>query len=378
MGLDAVDDVDDAVEATKAFLLPFDWGVWLRLGVISFFLGGIGGNVPRGDFGGGDLPVGGPPGGGPGTGGGLPSMPEVSGVLIAAIVAVVLVLVTIGIVFGVIGAVMEFALIESLRTEEVHVRRYFRQQFGRGLRLFGFRIGLGILALVVLVALLGALFVGMGGPEAFSDIGTILIFVLATLPILFVVGVLFVLINGFTTTFVVPVMMQTDRSVLGGWRRFWRTLRAEWVEYLVYAGLVFVLHLLTGIAIAIVMGIVALVLVIPLAIVGVFGLFAAGGVSPVALLVLGILAILFFLLFLGLGALVRVPVITFFRYYALLLLGDTDDDLDLIPDRRAEIRSDSSGDAVGKGPGKEAGKGPGEGPETEAASEAEGAAGTSE
>lgn len=351
MGLDAVDAVDDAIEATKAFLLPFDWGVWLRLGVISFFLGGVGGNVPGGNFGGGDFPTGGPPGGGPGTGGGFPSMPEISGALIAAIVFVVLVLVAIGIVFGVIGAVMEFSLIESLRSEEVHVRRYFRQHLGRGLRLFGFRIGLGIVFLVVSVALLGALFVAMGGPEAFGDPGTIVIFVLAALPILFVVGVLFVLINGFTTTFVVPVMMVTDRSVLGGWRRFWRTLRAEWLEYLVYVGLVFVLHLLTGVAVAIVMGVVALVLIIPLAIVGVFGLFAAG-VSPVALLVLGVLGILFFLLFLGLGALVRVPVITFFRYYALLLLGDTDDDLDLIPDRRAEIRGGSAGEATEKGPGR--------------------------
>lgn len=350
MAFHAVDDIDAAFEATKAFLLPVDAGRWLRLAFVVFFLGGAGVNFPSGDVGGG---FGGPGGEFPGPedgfpgpgggisdpGGGIPSFSGVGGELLALVLVAVALVVLVGLLFGLVGAVMEFVLVESLRTEEVHVRRYARGHLGNGLRLFGFRLGLTLLALLVLAVALGALFVGLGGMAALERIGSILLLVLLGIPLVLVVGAVYALVNGFTTTFVVPVMIRTDRPVLGAWRRFWRVLREEWTEYLVYAVFVFVLHLVVGTALALVMGIVAAILFVPLAIVGVVGLLVSGGVSPVAILPVVAVGGILGLAFLALSAVVRVPVVAFFRYYALLVLGDTDGDLDLIPKRREDIRA---------------------------------------
>jgi hypothetical protein len=39
---------------------------------------------------------------------------------------------------------------------------------------------------------------------------------------------------------------------------------------------------------------------------------------------------------------VQVPVHTYLRYYALLVLGDVEPDLDLVPDQRAAIRASAT------------------------------------
>lgn len=162
MALHAADNVNDALEATKAFLLPFDAGRWLRLAAVVFFLGGIGGNFPSGDVGGGggDVPQEPPT-----------SLPELDGTLVAALLAVVLVVVLLVVLFALVGAIMEFAFVESLRNEEVHVRRYARRHLGKGIRLFGFRLALSVAALVVVAALLGATVLALGGPAALETPG---------------------------------------------------------------------------------------------------------------------------------------------------------------------------------------------------------------
>lgn len=347
MSLHALDDIEDAIEATKTFLLPFDWGRWLRLAVVVVFMGGLGGNVPSntgsvGDFGG---------SGGTGGASGVPfgpsGMPDLPGgfagmellVLVGVVIAVLLLL---GLVFGIVGAVMEFVFVESLRSDEVHVRQYFRRHFGRGIRLFGFRLVLGLLALLVLAAVGAAIGFGViGGSLSTWGPGQFLGAFLLLLPFLLVVFLFYALVNGFTTTMVVPTMLHTDRAVLDGWRRFWPTLRGNLKEYAMYSLMVIVLHIAAGIITGIGILVVLFVLAIPFGIVG-FGTFLAGGGSfslPV-LAVFGVLGALFFVVFLLLSALVRVPIKAFFRFYALLVLGDTDRDLDLIPTLRAEVRRD--------------------------------------
>jgi len=340
MALHSLDDIEDGIEATKEFLLPFSWGHWLRLAVVVFFMGGVGGNVPSnagqvGNFGGG-------PGGGsagPGTGPSLPS--SVGGmdplVLIGAIATVVVLLV---LVFGILGAVMEFVFVEALRTDEIHVRRYFRRHLGRGLRLFGFRLVVGLVFLLLLAGIGAGIFFGLfGGSFANVTSGQVLSSLLVILPLFLIVFVFFALVNGFTTTMVVPTMLHTDRTILSAWSRFWSTLRGDLKEYTVYALMVFVLHIAAGFITGIGLLLALIVLAIPFGILG-FAIFTAAGGSfslPV-IAILGLLAAVFLVLLLLLGALVRVPIKAFFRYYALLVLGDTDPDLDLIPERRAEIR----------------------------------------
>lgn len=348
MALHALDDIEDAIEATKTFLLPFSWGRWLRLAVVVFFMGGVSGNVPNnagsasdfsgsagvGDSGGSSFG----PSGLSDLPGGLVGMDLLA--IVALVVGIVALLV---LVFGIIGAVMEFVFVESLRTDEVHVRQYFRRHLRRGVRLFGFRLVLSLLfllafagagALVVLGILGGN--VGNWGASQFISAALFLV------PFLLLFLLVYTLVNGFTTTMVVPTMLHTDRSVVAAWRRFWPTLRGNLKEYAMYSVMVVVLHIATGIIVGIGMLVVLLVLAIPFGIVG-FGTFlaAGGSLSLPVVAVLGVLGVVFLLLFLLLVALVRVPIKAFFRFYALLVLGDTDRDLDLIPSLRAEIRRDN-------------------------------------
>jgi len=77
-----------------------------------------------------------------------------------------------------------------------------------------------------------------------------------------------------------------------------------------------------------------------------FGVLLAIGIGllsvlePVGIAWLVVTGILFALAALVVALLVTVPVQTYLRYYALLILGDVDADLDLIPEQRAIARSD--------------------------------------
>lgn len=169
MTLYALDDLDDALETTRAFLLPFDRGRWARLLLIVFFLGGVGGTNPFqfSGFGGSDSgvepgpDVGPADGVGPGSGGieadsAREALTALGGPEIAVVVAIAGLLLAVTLGFALVGSVMEFVFVESLRRGTVTIRRYWRASWRQGLRLFGFRLVLGALTLGVV---LGGLFV---------------------------------------------------------------------------------------------------------------------------------------------------------------------------------------------------------------------------
>lgn len=337
MALHAVDDLGDAIEATKLFLMPPVLGRWLRLAVVVFFAGGVGVNLPLG--GGSSPPTTRPDTGMPGQPEQFPGALPVDPFVVAAAVAGLALL--LWLVFGVLGAVMEFVLVDSLREESVRIRRYVRRHWRRGLRLFAFRIGLTLLGLLV-VGAVGALaataFVGgpLGswGPPEIAGLLTVL------LPVLAVVFGIVALVDGFTTAFVVPVMLMEGRTVLGGWRRFFPTLRSQPKQYGAYVVLAFVLTLAIGVLSATAVGIGALVLAIPFAVLA--GVVVAVGsvtLSPLWIAVGVAFALVYVLLVATLFALVQVPLRTFMRYYTLFILGDTDEAFDLIPDARRAVRT---------------------------------------
>jgi MFS family permease len=338
MALHAVDNLSDAVEATKRFLLPFDAGRWLRLAVVTFFVGGFGVSFPGG--GGGSTP---PPesvdGEAPSSPGeALAAVPDDVLVIAAAVVAAV---VLVGLLLGFLGAVFEFVFVESLRSERVRLRRYTGKHWRRGLRLFGFRLAVTLVGFL-LVAGVGALAATtlVTGPIPTWGATDVLTLLVVLLPAAFVVFALTGLVNGFTTAFVVPVMLLEERSVLGGWRRFWPTLRGNLKQYGAYVLLALVLTIAIGLLAGVAVGIGAVVLAIPFAIVGAIVVFAAGAsfTTPV-LVVVAVLVVAYVLLVLTLAAFVQVPLRTFLRYYTLLILGDTNETFDVIPDARAAVRS---------------------------------------
>lgn len=337
MTLYALQNVGDAIEAAREFLFPVTLSRWLRLAVVVFFVGGVSFNAP---VSGGSSTS--PSGGGEFVPPESPSQlaDVLSGDLLVLVGAVVGVVVLLGVLWGFLGALMEFVFVESLRRDAVHLRRYSKRYVGKGLRLFVFRT---LVALLGLAAVLGvgavALISVAGRSPSTWEPTQILTAVALTLPVALVVFALVGLVNGFTTAFVVPVMLAEDRAVMSGWRRFWPTLRGQWKQYAVYVLVAFVLAIAVGIIAAMVVGIGAVVLAIPLVIVGgIVYVLAGTTLSLPVIVVLAALALVFVIAVLALLAVVQVPLQTFMRLYSLLVLGDTNDEFDLVADLRTTVR----------------------------------------
>jgi isoprenylcysteine carboxyl methyltransferase (ICMT) family protein YpbQ len=353
----AVDAIDDAIDATKAFLFPFSLGRWARLALITFFLGagGVGGqfsnfsNVGDGfDNGGPESP--------PVDPGGAASSPE-----LPVILAVVGGLILLALLFGIVGAVMEFVFVDVLARDEVRVRAPFKRQFRKGVRLFGFRIGLALLAILPFLAIGALLFTGVADASTFGMVG-----ILGIVLLIFLVILVFGIVQSFTRQFVVPVMIATDETVLGGWRRLWPELRSQWKQTTVY----FLMHILIGIGVGIVRTFLLLVGAIPVVLVAATLGFAAGSVGgqlvsgPFGLgigFLVGIatgLLLLFVLVVLPINVLVK----TYLRTYELRTLAGFDADFALLPDNFFDgpgpgSATPAGGDSPGGGGGRGAGGG---------------------
>lgn len=331
MTLYAFDDIDDAFDATRAFLWPFTLGRWTRLALVVFFIGGLGGSTPL-QFTGGT-----PGGGGPNTPSALgtpDTIPSLGGLELAVIGVLIGFIALIALLFLLVGSIMEFIFVESLRQEEVTIRRYWGERWGQGLRLFGFRLLVSILTF----GSIGLLIVGVLFPALFGDgdfsLSLLLLAILVGIAVVIVSG----FVNGFTTVFVVPIMISEDCSLLAAWRQFWPTMIDQWKQYVAYAVMGLVLQIAGRIAASIVTVIATIAVAVPLVIVGLIG---AGllAVSPIlGWTVIGIVGVLFVLTVIALVLFISVPVQTFLRYYALLILGDTNEAYDLIDERRRAIR----------------------------------------
>ncbi|MFC4551846.1 MULTISPECIES: DUF7544 domain-containing protein [Halorussus] len=329
----AVDALGDAFEATRDLLTPLSAGQWLKLALVVFFLGGTGGT------GGPSASAGSSTGSAPADfpGGVQPSVPTET--LFPILVGVFVVALLFGLAYALVGSIMEFVFVESLRRERVRVRGYADQHFGHGLRLFAFRVVLGLLVAVpALGAALTALsFFGDGLPRA--AVGLLVVLV----PLFVVLAVFVAVADGFTTNFVVPVMILRNVGVLDGWRAFWPTLTAEWRQYAVFVLVRFVLALAVGLVAAIVGGVVGAILLAPLAILGFIAIPLFGGAAgilsnPVALGGAALLLFGYGLVLTAALSVALVPVQVYLRYHALLVLGDTDADHDAIPELRRAIR----------------------------------------
>lgn len=319
----AFDDVGDALDATREFLLPFDGRRWLKLAFVTFFLGGVGANV--------SFPV-----TGGGTGGSPGPPPEevwlVVGLVVAAALAVAL-------AFAAVRSVMDFVLYESLREEAVELRRFWSKRWRQGLRLFAFRFALGLVGLVLvgipLAMVFGPLLLGAGAAGGALVVLGALLFV----PVALVVPTVGLLVQGFTTAFVVPTMIVEGGGVLDGWRRFWPTLREEWTEFLGYAVVNLVLAVAAGIVISLGSVAAALALLVPFGPLFLLGFGLASVSEPLGLAAMVAVGLVYGATAVVAAAFVKAPVVTYLRYYALFVLGDVDDDLDLVPVRRKEVRA---------------------------------------
>lgn len=330
MALHAIDDLSDAYRATRSFLWPIEWGRWLRLALLSLFVAGAGGGgTPSANA---QMPFNGGPGTpGPTPGGEVP-MDQFGTFLsqnLGILVLIGLVALLFGLVLQWIAATFEFAFLESLRTEEVHVRQYVREFQGPGTRLFAFRVVFGLLTLLVVG---GVLLLALGPMLAGIPSAAPILLFLFMIPVFLVLGIVGSVAYTFTTAFVAPIMLMEDRGVISAWRRFWGVFKSAWTDFLVYILVGLFLMLAIGIVVGIALAVVTIALALPV----VVTLIAAG---PLAAAIVGLPMAILGLLAWGL---LQVPVQTYLRHWALLVLGDVEPDLDLIPDRREAVRGETT------------------------------------
>lgn len=340
MVLYATERIDDAVSLTRSLLLPIDAWLWLKLAVVLFFVGlgsggsgtvNVGTNVPSAASAGGTLP-------------GFtfdPGSVVVSERVVVLAAVVVGGFLLVGLVAASLGAVMEFVLVAALRDQALQLRQRVRQYARRGLWLFGFRLLLGLVALVVIggtaALLFWAEFTALLSAEPIRfTAASVISRALLIGGVAMLVGIPLFAVHGLTTEFVVPVMVKHDEGIRAGWRRFWPRFTGQFRQYGAYLLVAIALRIGTSIAAGVIIGTVAVIALLLFGILGVifgFGAIAAGS-AIVGIAVLVVLFGLFALVVLFLSAVVYIPVTAFHRYHALLVMGDTDDELDILGELR--------------------------------------------
>ena len=303
--------LEGAIHRTKSLLWPFKWDVWLRLAIIALFVGG-GISMPnlfQYQFDGSDFAA-----------GTIGSTPTVVATVVLVILAVVLVL---ALIWAFIGATMRFVFVDMLSTGNIRIRRFFRDRFGKGVRLFVFEIALTAAMFIAMIVSAFLVF-GFWGTNAAAPLLLLLL-----IPLVLIAAILFGLILLLTTDFVVPIMVSEDCGVIEGWRQLIGVISSQLWQTVVYVITRFVLGLVAAIAQAILVIIALLVIAIPFVLIGIVFLATLQGGDRILLLALGVP---YLIIVIPVALLIAVPFVTFFRYYALLVLEGLRPEYRLLPE----------------------------------------------
>lgn len=343
----AIDTIDDAIEETRSFLSPVSVRGWVKLALVTIFVGtggpslfnllNVGSSVPSED------PV--DPGsapthesvdgnvttGTPSTGELSPSeIVEMASTELTLVLAITVGLVGLVLAIGLVSDILRLVFYDDLHTDRIAVVEPAKRRFGQSLRLFGFKLALRVLTLAPFVAVGAALVFEVTLPTSPPALlaGAVL-----------AVGLLLAstFVGRVTHEFVVPILILTDGGVLDGWRRFWPVLRGQLAQFGIYLVVHFVVLLVVGVVRSILSGIVYLFVLLAGGliglgvVVGVFGGVGAAAASTPALIILGLLAVFTLLLGWLLLLPVRVVLFSYVTIYEVSMLAAADDDLRLRP-----------------------------------------------
>jgi len=247
------------------------------------------------------------------------------GIALLVVIGIIVVLVLLY-----VSSMMRFVLFDSVVNKVSHVRRYWRQRRQQGFRYFLFQLLFAVTVLLVMGILIGsAAAVGFAfgwfrNPREHLlplILGGIIVFLLFA-AIVIAAAVVAVL----TKDFVVPQMALEDVSVGVGWGRLWSMLKAEKIGYLAYIGIKILLSILNTIVMGIIALAVALVLLIPAALIAVIVILAGKAIGltwNAVTIAIAIVAGCLVLLALIFGIVVcSAPSVVFFPAYSIYFLAE--------------------------------------------------------
>ena len=260
---------------------------------------------------------------------------ELAAIDFGALVGVFLLLTLFSIGVAVVVETFRFVLYDAIRRNGVRLLGPFGGRLPQAIRLVGFKLGLlGLYVAPVLVVGWVALGTESVLPGAGMPGGAIGVSLLSAYTA--IGGLVVLLCVRFTNEFVVPIMTLTDSSVVGGWRRFWPTLRSEWPQFTAYLIVHFLLLAVIRVAQSIVVSLVVGVVVATAALVAIIVVFGiVGGIeatleSIVALAGLGTVGVLAAVAIVLLLLPVRVLVVSYVATYELSVLRSAEDEFDLL------------------------------------------------
>jgi hypothetical protein len=311
---------------------PFRFGKWLRLAVISFLSGEMGGcnlnlNLPY-DSGG--------HGGGTGSNPFALAPPPWESIVhsphfLALAALVVFAVLSLGLLLMYVGSVFRFILFDAVAYNRAEIGAAWSRWSPQGGRFFGWM-------LVFMVAWLGGIAVLLGIPGlvlwrhyheagsagAGAGAGAITLMVLGVLSFLaFLVAMLVTWVLG--KDFLVPLMALENLSAGAATRRLWRMLGLDKGGYAIYIVMKMLLAIASAIVVAIAAVIGAFVVLLPVVVLGILLLssnFKYKIWDTPAIVIAVLLGLLALGLLLAEVSLVSVPVVVFFQSYVLYFFGD--------------------------------------------------------
>lgn len=315
----AFTELDRAIQVTRDLLWPFNKGVWLRLALIALFVGWGGGGFPQttwssdNDF--------------PGeifTGFQTSGISDYFGIILAVLLAMV----AIGLVYMLIGSILQFVFVDCITMKHVSISQYFRPRAEKGARLFLFQIGISVILILALIAALIPLLFISGGIDGGYALIPMTLLLLLLIPILLIIAVTAGVIQLITIDFVVPIMIRKDCGVIEGWKSIYAIIRRQWMQGIIYLIVRFLAALGAGLVILLITLLALGILAIPFAIIG-FILYATVQMMNTILL---LLIIPYLIIAVPVALLISVPFITFFRTYSLKVLGRLSPEYAMLPE----------------------------------------------
>ena len=320
--ISAVDSVSPAIQRTREFLFrPFQWGTYLKLGLVAIVTEGIGNN-PR-----------------PSTHGGHPAEHGPTGIppfhlapeWIAVIVAAALLALVLSLVVFYLITRLRFAFFHCLIHNTKEIRPGWRLYRAQAARFFWLNVVVG-LCFVLLVVMLAIPFLALlwrvveGTQQAgHLEIGLMLAFVLLLIPI-----ILLLILTGIVTDLILrdgmlPHYALDDATAGQAWSQVRARIKAEKRQFFVYALLRVILPTIAMIGLFFVLLLPGLGLAAALAAVefGVHSMFA--GATGASALVGVLLQVFFGVIAFGFALVASIclggPLGTGTREYALIFYG---------------------------------------------------------